>query len=56
MHPLASLAEDQFVSALAQVVNLALSFGSTLTSRSLGFGGGDSNELHQELRDRLDAI
>lgn len=56
IHPLGALDDRQFVSGLAQVVNLVLTFGSTFSSGSLSFGGGDSGELIQELLDQLDAI
>jgi len=56
IHPLAALGDAQFVSGIAQVVNLALTFGSTYSSGALSFGGGDSGELIRELMERLEAI
>ena len=56
IHPLGPLDEDQFLSGLAQVVNLALTYGSTFSSGALSFGGGDSGELLEELRERLESI
>ncbi len=56
IHPLGALGDRQFVSGLAQVVNLVLTFGSTFSSGSLTFGGGDSGELINELMERLEAI
>lgn len=56
IHPFGVLDDRQFVSGLAQVVNLALTFGSTFSSGSLSFGGGDSGELIQELLERLAAV
>ena len=34
-------------------MNLALTYGTTYTSGGLTYGGGDSNQLHRELIDRL---
>ncbi len=56
IHPLSPLADAQFVSGVAQVVNLTLTFGSTFSSGALTFGGGDSGELLKELLERLEAI
>jgi len=56
IHPLGALDYRQFISGVAQVVNLAQTFGSTFSSGSLSFGGGDSGELIQELLKQLDAI
>ena len=53
IHPLEDLQKDTFLSGLGQVVNLALTYGSTYTSGALTFGGGDSNELHRALIDKL---
>ena len=56
VHPLPQLTPDQFASGLGQVVNLAMTFGSTFTSGGLTFGGGDSGALIEELRKRLTSI
>lgn len=53
IHPLAELAKDEFLEGLGQVVNLALTYGSTYTSGALTFGGGDSNGLHRQLIEKL---
>lgn len=53
IHPLGDLRKDEFLSGLGQVVNLALTYGSTYTSGALTFGGGDSNGLHRALIDKL---
>ncbi|MEM7212108.1 MAG: hypothetical protein AAF479_09465 [Pseudomonadota bacterium] len=53
IHPLAELDKDEFIEGLGQVVNLALTYGSTYTSGALTFGGGDSNEIHRALIDEL---
>ena len=53
IHPLGALEKDQFLSALGQTVNLALTYGSSYTGGALTYGGGDSNQLHRELIDKL---
>ncbi len=53
IHPLSPLGKDEFLSAVGQVVNLALTYGSSYTSGALSFGGGDSNELHRQLIEEL---
>jgi len=52
LHPLGSLSDEQFLAGIGQVVNLAASFGTTYSSGGLSFGGGDSNELIQELLEK----
>lgn len=52
LHPLGSLGDEQFLTGIGQVVNLAGSFGTTYSSGGLTFGGGDSNELIQELLEK----
>ena len=54
IHPLASLQEEQLLSAIAQVVTAAETFGTTYTSGAMVFGGGDSSELHDELLKKLE--
>ena len=56
LHPLDALSDEQFLTGVGQVVNLAASFGTTFSSGGLSFGGGDSNELIQELLDKGRAI
>lgn len=53
IHPLSPLEPAQFVSGLAQTVNVALTYGQTYSGGSAVFGGGDSNELHQQLLEEL---
>jgi len=53
IHPLAALEREQFLSGLAQTVNLALTYGSTYSGGAQVFGGGDSNEIYQDLLDDL---
>jgi len=45
IHPLAALHDRQFISAIGQTVNLALTYGTSYTSGALVFGGGDSQQL-----------
>ncbi len=56
LHPLSTLDERDFVSGVAQVVNLAVTYGSTYSSGAITFGGGDSEELIRELRERGNSI
>ena len=54
IHPLGSLQEEDLLSAIAQVVTSAETFGTTFASGAMIFGGGDSNELHDELLKKLE--
>ena len=45
IHPLAALHDRQFIIAIGQTINLALSYGTTYTSGLLLFGGGDSGDI-----------
>lgn len=47
IHPLAALEKDELIAGIGQVVNLALTYGSTYSSGLLSFGGGDSNEINR---------
>lgn len=53
IHPLSSLTEDDFISALAQTVTAAETFGSSFTSGAVVFGGGDSSGIHEGLLEEL---
>lgn len=53
IHPLPSLTEDDFISALAQTVTAAESFGTSYTSGAMVFGGGDSSGIHEDLLKEL---
>lgn len=54
IHPLRELHKRQFIKAVGQTVNLALTYGTTYTSGALTFGGGDSNSiLRKKLIDDL---
>jgi hypothetical protein len=52
LHPLGSLSDEQFLTAVGQVINLAATFGTTYSSGGLTFGGGDSNDLINELLEK----
>ncbi len=56
LHPLSTLDERDFISGIAQVVNLAVTHGSTYSSGGITFGGGDSEGLIQELLERSNSI
>ena len=45
IHPLRALHDRQFISAIGQTVNLALTFGTTFSSGEMSFGGGDSRDI-----------
>ena len=45
IHPLSTLHDRQFISAIGQTVNLALTFGTTFSSGGMSFGGGDSRDI-----------
>lgn len=55
VHPLAALSDTLFLSALGQVVNLTLTYGSTYSSGALVFQGGDSaaEQQRRELIQKL---
>lgn len=47
IHPLKAMHDRQFVEAIGQTVNLAVTFGTTYSSGLLSFGGGDSRGIIQ---------
>jgi hypothetical protein len=53
IHPLAALESEQFLSTLAQTVNLAKTYGTLYSGGAQVFGGGDSAQLHDDLFDDL---
>ncbi len=53
LHPFKELERDQFISGVAQTVNVAKSYGSLYSSGAGQFGGGDSGDLQRELIERL---
>ncbi len=56
IHPLSPLDERQLASAIFQVYNAAATFGTIYSSGELTYGGGDSNEALEELREELDRL
>ena len=53
IHPLSPLESDQFVSGIAQTVNVVRTYGQTYSGGAQVFGGGDSNGIYQELLEEL---
>ena len=53
IHPLSPLERDQFLSGLAQTVNVARTYGQTYSGGANIFGGGDSNGIYEELFEEL---
>ena len=54
IHPLRELHDRQFISAIGQIVNLSLTFGTTFSSGAMSFGGGDSRDIiRKKLIDQL---
>ena len=54
IHPLRALHDRQFISAIGQTVNIAITFGTTYSSGQLSFRGGDSSDiLRRQLIDKL---
>lgn len=49
IHPLGDLTEDEFFSGLLQVVNLVETYGTSFSSNTLQFSGGDAEQYRQEL-------
>ena len=49
MHPLGALERAEFLSGLAQTVNLARTYGTLYSGGAQVFGGGDSNGIYDEL-------
>ena len=53
VHPLSPLEKDQFISGLAQTVNVAISYGTLYSSGVGQFNGGDSEQLQNNLIEEL---
>lgn len=53
IHPLDTLTETDFTSGLLQCIIAAQTFGKEFTSGAMVFGGGDSNDLRNELLESL---
>ncbi len=49
IHPLGSLTEHDFRSGIAQVVTAARTYGTSFSSGALLFGGGDSQNIQEQL-------
>ena len=49
IHPLGALERAEFLSGLAQTVNLARTYGTLYSGGAQVFGGGDSNGIYDEL-------
>ncbi len=47
IHPLAALERDRLVSALAQAVTVAVSYGTTYSGGAMAFGGGDGAKIRR---------
>jgi len=56
IHPLSPLQDAQILSAIAQVVNVADTFGTTFTSGALIFGGGDTPAEQRALHEHLKGL
>ncbi len=54
VHPLKSLGNEQFISAIGQTVNLAVSYGGGYSSGGILFDGGDAKDAQRnEMIERL---
>ncbi|WP_164661831.1 hypothetical protein [Tropicibacter sp. Alg240-R139] len=53
IHPLSPLEKDQFISGLAQTVNIAKTYGTLYSGGAAQYGGGDSGNLQRALIDEL---
>lgn len=53
IHPLSPLEKDQFISGVAQTVNIANTYGTLYSGGGAQFGGGDSFDLQRELIEEL---
>ncbi len=48
IHPLTSLSKEQFLSGLGQTISIVATFGTSFSSGTVVFGGGDSQEIIEE--------
>ena len=53
IHPFRELERDQFISGIAQTVNIAKTYGSLYTGGAAQFGRGDSGDLQRQLIEDL---
>ena len=49
IHPLSPLEKEQLLSALAQTVTVALTYGQTYSGGAVTFGGGDSRGIYEDI-------
>lgn len=56
IHPLSDLTPSLLLSGIGQVVNVAVTFGTTYSSGVLVFGGGDSAEMQRDLIEKLQQL
>lgn len=48
IHPLTNLSEEQFLSGLGQTISIVNTFGTSFSSGTVVFGGGDSQNIIEE--------
>lgn len=48
IHPLAGLSEEEFLSGLGQTISIVQTFGTSFSSGTVVFGGGDSQGIVEE--------
>lgn len=48
IHPLINLSEEQFLSGLGQTISIVNTFGTSFSSGTVVFGGGDSQNIIEE--------
>lgn len=53
IHPFQELERDQFISGLAQTVNIANTYGTLYSGGAVQFGNGDSADLQRQLLEDL---
>ena len=53
IHPLSRLGQDQLLSGLVQTITIARTYGTAYSGGGAVYGGGDSNQLHDELLEEL---
>lgn len=53
IHPLSVLEDDEFLLGLAQTINIARTYGQTYSGGANVYGGGDSNEIYEDLLEEL---
>ncbi|MFL0810638.1 MAG: type III secretion system chaperone [Agarilytica sp.] len=56
LHPLSTLDRKDFVTGLAQTVNIVVSYGTTYSSGMFIFQGGDSSDLQKEMYERIERM